>query len=81
MSPGDATPVCKELDSVPTRASANIPPASSSKVLDPQLKREIDMNIRKHFEQVAAALIYAMALLILGGGVSLMCLPITGPVA
>jgi hypothetical protein len=50
-------------------------------VLDHSLKREIDMNIRKNLEQVAAALIYGMALMILGGGVSLMCLPVSGLIA
>jgi hypothetical protein len=50
-------------------------------VLDSPTKREIDMNIRKYLEQAAAALIYGMALVILGGGVSLMCVPVGGLIA
>jgi len=36
------------------------------------------MNIRKNLEQAVAALIYGMALVILGGGLSLMCVPVSG---
>lgn len=36
------------------------------------------MNVRKNLEQAAAALIYGMALMILSGGVFLMCMPIGG---
>lgn len=39
------------------------------------------MNIRKNLEHAMAALIYGMALVILGGGVSLMCVPISGLIA
>jgi hypothetical protein len=39
------------------------------------------MNVRKHLEHAAAALIYGMALVILGGGVSLMCVPVVGLMA
>lgn len=43
--------------------------------------REIDMNIRKRFEQTMAALIYATALVVVGGGTILMCLPNSGSIA
>jgi hypothetical protein len=39
------------------------------------------MDIRKSIEQGVAGLIYGMALVILGGGVLLMCLPVSGPIA
>jgi hypothetical protein len=39
------------------------------------------MNIRKTFEQTMAALIYTAALVVVGGGTLLMCLPSTGPIA
>ena len=38
------------------------------------------MSIRKRFEQTMAALIYATALVIVGGGTVLMCLPIAGSI-
>lgn len=39
------------------------------------------MNIRKTFEQTMSVLIYAAALVIVGGGTVLMCLPAHGPIA
>jgi len=39
------------------------------------------MNIRKRFEQTMAALIYATALVVVGGGTILMCLPNSGSIA
>ena len=39
------------------------------------------MNIRKTFEQTMSALIYATALVIVGAGTVLMCLPASGPIA
>jgi hypothetical protein len=38
------------------------------------------MNIRKIFEQTMSALIYATALVVVGGGTVLMCLSATGPI-
>ena len=39
------------------------------------------MNIRRNLEKAAAALIHGLALMILGGGVALMCLPVHGLIA
>jgi hypothetical protein len=50
-------------------------------VLDRKPQREIHMSIRKRFEQTMAALIYATALVIVGGGTVLMCVPTFGPIA
>jgi hypothetical protein len=39
------------------------------------------MNIRKIFEQTMSAVIYGTALVVVGGGTILMCLPAAGPIA
>ena len=39
------------------------------------------MNIRQSFEQAMVALMYGAALVILGYGTLLMCVPVTGMIA